>query len=222
LGLVALLFLTQIVSAATIKGTVYDFSLEETNAIVEIDTNPPQRFVAKPEYIFQISPGTYLLTATKYKYGNLVATTSEIITIKEEGSFAMDLILFPELEIVDLEPLSPEDIILENYLIPSESEEENQDENQEEKNNLTLPFLVILIGFGGFILFKLFRKKPGIVDEEQEIFYFISKERTVTQREIRSKFPFSEAKISLIITALQKKGLIKKIKKGRGNIIMKI
>ncbi len=41
-----------------------------------------------------------------------------------------------------------------------------------------------------------------------------------TQKEIRKQFPLSEAKISLIISDLERKKLIKKIKKGRGNIIL--
>lgn len=50
---------------------------------------------------------------------------------------------------------------------------------------------------------------------------FIRKEdgRT-TQKDIRRQFPLSEAKISLMIAELEDKGLIKKIKQGRGNIIV--
>ena len=42
----------------------------------------------------------------------------------------------------------------------------------------------------------------------------------VTQLDIRKKFPSSEAKISLILTDLEEQGKIRKIKKGRGNIII--
>ena len=41
-----------------------------------------------------------------------------------------------------------------------------------------------------------------------------------TQTEIRYKFPSSEAKISLMITELEHKGIVKRIKKGRGNVIV--
>ncbi|MDP2750920.1 MAG: winged helix-turn-helix transcriptional regulator [Nanoarchaeota archaeon] len=41
-----------------------------------------------------------------------------------------------------------------------------------------------------------------------------------TQKEIRKEIPLSEAKISLMITDLEAKGKIRKIKKGRGNIII--
>ena len=41
-----------------------------------------------------------------------------------------------------------------------------------------------------------------------------------TQKEIRKKIPLSEAKISLMISELEAKGKVQKIKKGRGNIIV--
>ncbi|MEM4263908.1 MAG: hypothetical protein QW666_03380, partial [Candidatus Woesearchaeota archaeon] len=57
--------------------------------------------------------------------------------------------------------------------------------------------------------------------ELKEILDFINKEggRT-TQKDIRKNFPQSEAKISLMIAELEAMGKIKKIKKGRGNIII--
>ncbi len=55
----------------------------------------------------------------------------------------------------------------------------------------------------------------------REIVEFIVHEggRT-TQTEIRSRFPSSEAKISLMITELEDKRVVRKIRKGRGNIIV--
>ncbi len=41
-----------------------------------------------------------------------------------------------------------------------------------------------------------------------------------TQKDIRKKIPLSEAKISLMISELEAKGKLQKIKKGRGNIII--
>ena len=42
----------------------------------------------------------------------------------------------------------------------------------------------------------------------------------MTQKEIRKQIPLSEAKISLMITELEHKGVVEKVKKGRGNVIM--
>ena len=42
----------------------------------------------------------------------------------------------------------------------------------------------------------------------------------ITQKEIRKQLSLSEAKISLVISQLESEKKIKKIKKGRGNIII--
>lgn len=58
-------------------------------------------------------------------------------------------------------------------------------------------------------------------DDLQSIISFIEKEggRT-TQKELRKHFPYSEAKISLMLAELEHKATLEKIKKGRGNIII--
>lgn len=73
---------------------------------------------------------------------------------------------------------------------------------------------------------KKIAEKQSISEESQEnyleeVLKIIEEEdgRT-TQKEIRKKIPLSEAKISLLIAELEHKGKIKKIKKGRGNIII--
>jgi uncharacterized membrane protein len=65
------------------------------------------------------------------------------------------------------------------------------------------------------------RKKPCQKPELDEIVAFVRKEggRT-TQKELRSVLPYSEAKVSLMIAELESIGRLKKIKRGRGNIIV--
>ncbi|AKB48257.1 hypothetical protein MSKOL_2480 [Methanosarcina sp. Kolksee] len=41
----------------------------------------------------------------------------------------------------------------------------------------------------------------------------------ITQRELRRKSPYSESKVSLMLSDLEERGLIEKFKRGRGNII---
>lgn len=55
----------------------------------------------------------------------------------------------------------------------------------------------------------------------ESLLEFIKKQdgRT-TQKDIRRNFPHSEAKISLMIAELEDKEIVKKVKKGRGNIII--
>ena len=42
----------------------------------------------------------------------------------------------------------------------------------------------------------------------------------ITQRDLRRKLSYSEAKVSLMVSDLENRGIIEKIKKGRGNIIV--
>ena len=74
------------------------------------------------------------------------------------------------------------------------------------------------------ILHKRKEKKvsqPLETDEyEQKLLELIQKEKRMTQKEIRKHFNLSEAKISLLITELEHKQKIEKIKKGRSNIII--
>ncbi len=64
-------------------------------------------------------------------------------------------------------------------------------------------------------------KNSEISEDLQKIIQIIKDEggRT-TQKQIRKFLPYSEAKVSLMITELIEKGYIEKIKRGRGNIII--
>jgi hypothetical protein len=42
----------------------------------------------------------------------------------------------------------------------------------------------------------------------------------ITQLDLRKALPYSEAKVSLIVSDLENRGLVKKIKKGRGNVLI--
>jgi len=88
---------------------------------------------------------------------------------------------------------------------------------------------------------KFLKKKPTHVHKEQhktepeqqaeikeeinndlysKVLEVIKKEKRITQKSLRKQFPLSEAKISLVITELEAKGKIEKIKKGRGNLLI--
>jgi uncharacterized membrane protein len=41
----------------------------------------------------------------------------------------------------------------------------------------------------------------------------------MTQKELREKLGLSEAKVSLMITDLEERGILKRIKWGRGNVV---
>ncbi len=209
------LFLINLVAATTLHGTVYSFDLEKrNNAVVSVNTIPPQTKVAKEgTYSFDLPFGEYTITAS-YTQDGSKETISENIKIQEQGSFILDLILFPSFE--------------EEELLFEEAEQEVAEHEYFEKD-YTLLIIIVIIGFVIIIYLILKYKKtlknpvekPKVSDLADEIVAFIKKKgRRTTQKDIRKQFPLSEAKISLIISELEEKNIVKRIKKGRGNIIV--
>src|SRR3989338_4558088 len=78
--------------AAEISGKVYDFDLNVAkDTIVEINTIPIQRYVAKDGgYSFNVEEGIYTITAKLNSYSDKVD-----IEVKTDGKYVYDLILFP-------------------------------------------------------------------------------------------------------------------------------
>jgi uncharacterized membrane protein len=203
-----LLFLVLLVpvfaSAATLHGTVYDLDFEVVeNVVVEINSNPMQSMIAADgDYSFELNEGEYVLEAKYYIGQTLISSVSEEVSIIEEGDYVLDLILFPNLD----------DEVIDDF-----------DFDEEETRTSLTYWMIGLAAF--FILFVLFKKKPKKKvldkDEADDVLEFIKKEggRT-TQKEIRKNLGLGEAKMSLIIAELEHKKVVKRIKKGRGNIII--
>jgi uncharacterized membrane protein len=250
-----LLFLLciNIAYSATIHGTVYDLSLRKVNnAIVEIDTEPNQRFVAiEGDYSFSVPIGDYKITAF-YKSFDQNFLAEEELSVKDEGDYVFDLFLFPSLSdnLIDEEFVIETDFTEDNgydiYIVifafllllltiyyykkykkpttehrSSEVTEVNKlvteknklqkKEEKEEKTNQTEQTQI---------------KEPKQAKEIEDVdldklVNFIKKhDGRTTQKDIRKEFPLSEAKISLMITELEHKGVVNRIKKGRGNVII--
>ncbi len=208
-----LLFIIPNAFSAVIHGTVYNYDLSVLkDVVVEVDSVPKQIYVAKDgTYSFTLGIGEYIIKA-KYQDNYKRYSFEQSIIIKDEGDYVFDIILFPDVT---------DEIII------------NDGEETEElsKKNLIIVlavmaiilFLLFIFMFWFFFIFSKSKKKPDILEEDisDDVLKFIKKEggRT-TQKDIRKNFPFSEAKISLVITELEHKQLIKKIKKGRSNIIV--
>lgn len=198
-------------NASTIYGTVYDDSLNKLdNVMLEINTEPKQTLVSKDgTYSFEVPEGDYLLTAKFYEDDFLKLKTSEDISVPAEGKFIVDLILF---ESLDDELLETSDIEIEGISL----------EQEDNYTWLIIVFLAIILGFVIFFKFVSKRENAKIEDDDLKKIVSIIKDNggRIKQRDLRKKFPLSEAKVSLMITELEHEGKIKKIKKGRGNILI--
>jgi len=212
------------VYSATIQGDVYDLELNKlTDVIIEINSEPKQTFVAKNStYLFDVPIGNYIITA-RQRSQDLI--TQELVKVKDNGNYNIDLILMPSFEIEQELLNSTEESELDEFI------EENNDYQYVYQIILALFIICFLIVAGFYVnrKLKLKRRDQKEVNKNNEkediltkkLIEFIKKQDgRVTQKDIRKQFTYSEAKISLIITELESKGVIKKIKKGRGNIII--
>ena len=215
-------FLVNFANAATIYGTVYDLSLKKvSNAMVEINTSPKQFYIAQNgTYSFNVPNGRYVIKAQLMQKNDVLASVQENITISQDGNYVLDLILFPDID----EGVEDPGIDVNGNII----------EETGSRDNLLLAGFIVLFASGimaGIFYFLKIRKSRNVNSDIQEIknesrdleqiIKIIKKEGgRATQKDIRKQIPLSEAKISLMIAELEHKGIIEKIKKGRGNIII--
>ena len=213
MALLAILFLLLLGAAqgATIKGTVYDYNLQATEAVITINTTPEQTF-ALPNGTYEIivTPGTYTLTVSKTSAQGLAEKDEATLTVTSDGSYTHDFILFQELQDID----SPD------FQAPTAQAPATK------KTNLALPLVTLFFLLASAFLIWLIKRtkqrleQAGEADLEAELLLYVKEKKRTTQKDIRKEFPYAEATISLTLTAHEHKGHIEKVKKGRGNVIL--
>ena len=219
--IITLILLSSIAQAAIIQGNIYDLDLKKVdNVLISINTVPKQVFIASNgSYSIDVPTGSYILEAKEAKKDLYLQTP---VTVKNDGEFNLDLILIPSLEEI-------------NYL----DEYENITDlelNAPAKTNWT-PIIAVIAAavalLAIFIISKRFKKtnadnEPTKQNETKEksdierVIKILKKEGgRITQRELREQLgDMSEAKVSLLVAELESNNQVKKIKKGRGNIII--
>lgn len=235
----------QAAGTATIHGAVYEWYTFQPmeNAIIEVNSTPPQSIVARYGlYSFNLAPGSYLITAKYYQNNTLTSFAEETITITDDGDYVLDLLLFPSYdeEIVNETELSE---ITEDFEEDSKTIEEGTDSSL--FYFIALIMLFVIIRFSIYAYKKRSSENEEIIPEidvstPEELNQTIETKTTaplpadllevmdiikandgrITQKELRSKLKYSEAKVSLMVSDLEQRGLIEKFKKGRGNIIL--
>jgi uncharacterized membrane protein len=218
LFLLSIVILVPFIDAAEIYGTIYDMSLNPAEgAVIEVNSTPKQAIVSKNgDYSFELPLGEYVIEAV-YTSNHNVYSAEEKIKIVDKGKYVLDLLLFPD--------LSEENELL---LLGEKIEVENPYEEKEEETFPWIYLISLLILIIVFMLFLIKRKKsqkkdilPEEEDPKNKVYEFIKQNQgRVTQRDIRKNFSISEAAISLILTELENENKIKKIKRGKGNIII--
>src|SRR3989338_9464499 len=194
--LIWLLILLPSTFGANVKGTVYDMELNKVeNAVVTVNTIPEQKIIG----------GDYIIKAYYFEKGVFSFNTEENITISKDGNYNLDLFLFLDLD--------EEGIV---------SELDEVSKGLEEQNNYLYYFIVfsVIVLISGLVI--RFRKSDARDDDDlNRVIEIIKKEGgRIHQKELRKRLGLSEAKISLMVTELESKNKVERIKKGRGNVIV--
>ncbi len=213
--LIALLLLVPAVHAAHISGNTYDNMLEPVRDVVlQVDSTPAQTYISKDgTYGFDLAPGIYNLTADYTSDSLQSYHAEEELNITGDGDFQCDIVMFPSLD--DEERLAKG--------IDVNVSDVAQEPKPGSLFPLILGIILAAIAFVSLWLFRRKRRKPTRGDHDEvysRVLTLLKKHRRMTQKEIRREVPMSEAKISLVLTELENKGIVTKIKKGRGNIIV--
>ncbi len=200
------------VSSAEISGKSYSPELKLLkNVIVEINTQPKQIAVTDPSYSFTVSPGNYIIKA-KYE-NNEEYYLEENVTVSQDGKFSHDLILFYQLEDEDMDLPEVDDL----NLTPKTS-----------KTWLIIIFLIAIII--GFFSKNVFKKNIEVKEQEisqelkddlKQVLEILKQNNgRINQKDLRKNLNLSEAKVSLMISELESLNKVKRIKKGRANVVV--
>jgi uncharacterized membrane protein len=225
-SIIALVFaalLIQSCSAATIQGKLFEWeSLQKIeSAIIDVNSIPPQRVVAENgDYRFTVPDGVYSIVAMQFIKGKLARIAKETILVEGEGTFVMDLVLREATE-SDLGAVQGKGFEAGLF-----------EETGESGGTILAAFLFLAAGLAtvGYGIAKKAKSRQGRESQKHEALDKYAVEvleilrrsgNRLTQKELREKCQgCGEAKISLVLTELEAMGKIKKIKKGRGNIII--
>jgi len=202
------------------------------NVVIEVYSNSTlriQTISTDGTYSLSLPPGDCTIMGKHYYGSLLLSDAQENITLQPHDNITLDMIMFPTFE-----NEVPENEIPENY-------DNAIVEGEAEAGTAWWPVLggvlaLALVGVVAFYYLKISpKKKPvakkveetppvkvvGLPDDLKEVMDVITESGgRINQVELRKKLPYSEAKVSLMVADLENRGLVRKIKKGRGNIII--
>jgi uncharacterized membrane protein len=217
---------------ATVHGTFYDLWTFTPlgNVVIEVysdSTLRMQTISTDGTYSLSLLPGDYTIMGKHYYGSLLVSDAQENVTLQPHNNITLDFIMFPTFD---------ENALPENY--DNTIYEEEAEVGTEWWPAIGVALTLALVGaVVAYYYSKILpKKKPaklekvegsppvkvvGLPDDLKEVMEVIRESGgRINQVELRQKLPYSEAKVSLMVADLENRGLVRKIKKGRGNIIV--
>ncbi|TQD24955.1 winged helix-turn-helix transcriptional regulator [Methanolobus vulcani] len=200
-------------------------------------------------YSFDLPEGNYRITASYYMNNDLICYDEEDITIADEGNYVVDLLLIPSYSnnstqetississssvhsSINLLTLS---VIVVLILLASlvfkirnpektgvlAKKQENRSKSFPNNTGKTNSSHLVLQNTSASKNSMHNQQSAALSSEHLEILDIIrSAGGTMSQKELRKHLSYSEGKASVMIFDLENRGYIKKVKKGRGNIL---
>lgn len=206
------IFALCIVSAYTLYGDIYSANTFENleNVIVEISGASSAKLVASNNYSISLPAGDYIVEAYYIEGGKTVLYSRDEVELTNDIKY--DLILFYQSEFETVPDVGIKDVFFE---VPI-------------KQNTAICYVALIIaGILVFILGHLLERsrkdeeRATEIDKDGESVLKILKENEgrMEQKELREILKWTESKTSLVIAELEAIGYVKKIKRGRKNII---
>ncbi len=217
--MILILVLSTSACAAKVYGTVYDWTTFEPVAGVTVECNstPYQTaFAADGSYSLILDSGTYLLEARYADSRGLHHSAQEVIEIGPDGEFLIDLLPVPDLE-------DDQDLIAD---VPNIHEIQDFEPDGTKPggtlDTIILVFASLIVIAASYLMVQKGKKKDmgSLPHDLEEVLEEIKHQGgRMNQKDLRIKFNVGEAKMSLMITDLEDRGLVKRIKRGRANVI---
>jgi uncharacterized membrane protein len=191
------------------------------NVLIKVSGPSSSQFLTNKTYSLDLERGNYTIKATHYTEGKIDYISEERVSY-DGAAKKFDLLLIPN----DLFELTPKQNSTANQTqsIPKESQ------------IMKTEYLIIgAMGIGTLaiiaaVLFVYSKRKktmqntkdelPPLKQEEREVLKIISEnEGKIYQKELREILNYSEAKMSILIGELEKRGEISREKIGRDNLL---
>jgi len=178
-------------------------------------------------YSMDLQPGNYHFMAVYIDRDGDKYLDEEDVTLYPDQNTTLDfLMILPELDInfSELEYYIPE-LDINFSELENETEEGVVEGDGKEPDDAILISIFIILAVSVLILsiLKMMGKKGGIEleDDEKKIMEILKKQKgkRMLQSDLLGETDFSRAKVSLVLSELEKKGLIRKEVKGRTNLI---
>ena len=212
--LLALLLAPLPALAATLSGTAYTQNLAGAQyAILTINTTPEQRLILDDgSYNITVPPGTYLLKASLRQSGRRYED-EVVVRVVDEREYVYDLILFP------VEREADDDM-------PDPTLGLEFDDPAPTGNGWWGAVIWSVAGLAAIAAVwwrwrPRRRPSPGLPGDLSLALAALKAEGgRASQKELRKRLPYSEAKVSMMLADLESRGLVRRIKQGRGNLIV--